>query len=503
MSVVKKSYLLTNLSNTSTQNHQKTIRLLLVGDRFDKNLLAKINREIEAEICLARDRQEAIEQRDKYNPDIIIIDFRQENHLVFDGLVANKFNVIAIGDFESSWVLTQAIAVGIKGYLKTPSIKDLILAIQAALRGSYYFVPSILERHASFFASFFPTEEKLEKLACYLAVEVIGKWRVQTLTELPPVSEALKNLGLGNRERQETLSYLGKIDSQKSLFDELNLRLEHERTISQISDRQRGVFAIASLQQAASGLESWLFADGDLASYGCRAIVQMNAQNLRVQSSNKLKQYVSEFWSIAGPEPLLSWLVELENHLVAISSYYERQYQEYRDKSGKAWISYQNLLKRLQNNSNTGKSKELLLYAWTALNTVYQFKIQAEISGSASQLVAGLIHQVQSYSNILFQTDDFLLNLQKQIVDKGSLQNASESYLAISLAQNSFPSQLRDELSLAIGSSLNRWGNSLTLTSEHIEHYLLDRLRPLALEIYRESCKEIWRKGTGETTQEF
>jgi hypothetical protein len=32
---------------------------------------------------------------------------------------------------------------------------------------------------------------------------------------------------------------------------------------------------------------------------------------------------------------------------------------------------------------------------------------------------------------------------------------------------------------------------------------LLDRLRPLALEIYRESCKEIWHKGTDETTQEF
>jgi hypothetical protein len=502
MSVVRRKYFFANSYNTNIQNNRKPIRLLIVGEPLEKKILAKIEKVMPTEINIARNQQEAIEQRDKSHPNAIIVNLSLVDKNAFDWLLARKFNIIAIGDFENSRILTGAIAAGVKGYLWTnPSVQELVTAIQVAVKGSCYFAKGILEKQSSLFASLFPSEEKLEKLTCHLAVEVIKKWRVQTLAELPPVSDALEKWGMGKGDREEILTYLAKIDSNKSLFGELNNRLERERAVSRAPELQRGIFIVASLQQAASGLESWLFADGDLFNSGCRALVQLNAQNLRVQASNSLKQYVSEFWSITGPEPLLVWLKELENYLVAIDGHYARQHQDYCDKSAQAWHSYQNLLKKLQQSSHSKKIQELLTYAWTALESVYQFKIYTEINASASQLVAGLIQQIQSYSNILYQTNDLLLNLQKQLVEKGSLQGDTESYLAISLAEKTFSAQLRDELSLTIGNSLNRWGNSLSLTSEHLQQELLERLRPLALEIYQESCREIWQVGIDELEQ--
>jgi hypothetical protein len=372
------------------------------------------------------------------------------------------------------------------------------------VRGSCYFAPGILEQHSSLFSSLFATEAKLEKLTCYLAVEVIEQWRAQVLKKLPPVSEALKDWGLGNWDENEILTSLGKIDSKWSLFDELNYRLERERSLSRLPQRQRVIFAAASLQQAVAGLETWLIADvADRSNCGCRARLQLNAQNLRIQTSNRLKQYISEFWSVTGPESLLAWLKDMESQLVAANYYYEEQQQEYRHKSDKARNSYQNLLEKLQQSSVSEKAQEILTYAWTALASVYQFKIQAEINGLASQLVVGLIQQIQSYSNILLQANDFLLNLQKQIVEKDSLREVSGSYLAIALAEKTLPSQLREELSLAMGNSLNQWGNSISITSDRLKKYLLERLRPIALDIYRESCREICQISADEPKKEF
>ena len=81
-----------------------------------------------------------------------------------------------------------------------------------------------------------------------------------------------------------------------------------------------------------------------------------------------------------------------------------------------------------------------------ALATAYDFKLGAEMSTQAAQLVGELAQQTRLYAASVLLVDAFLASLQNWFSERGSVEPLFVTLLKDSLAAQANPAQLHSEL---------------------------------------------------------
>ena len=130
--------------------------ILIVDDQKTSQQFLKVCLEKEPELAIvgfASNGKEAIEQVEKLQPNVVIMDI---NMPVMDGLSATKIiserytstTVLIFSLYDDDESLSNAIEVGAKGYLlkNTPS-DEIVLAIHSAHQGYFQLGPGLLERY--------------------------------------------------------------------------------------------------------------------------------------------------------------------------------------------------------------------------------------------------------------------------------------------------------------------------------------------------------------------
>ena len=132
------------------------IDILIVDDQKTSQQFLKVSLETEPEFSIvgfASNGKEAIEQVEKLQPNIVIMDIDMP---VMDGLSATRIiseryastRVLIFSLYDDDESLSNAIEAGAKGYLfkNTPS-EEIIIAIRAAYQGYFQLGPGLLERY--------------------------------------------------------------------------------------------------------------------------------------------------------------------------------------------------------------------------------------------------------------------------------------------------------------------------------------------------------------------
>ena len=125
------------------------IRVAIADDhpemRVALRLLLSLSKEIEI-VCETNNGQEAVDCVQRLRPDVLVIDIHMP---VLDGFGATlqitdllvPTRVILISTYRGSFIISQAVAVGAKGFVpKDDAAKSLLPAIEAVHRGQTFFV---------------------------------------------------------------------------------------------------------------------------------------------------------------------------------------------------------------------------------------------------------------------------------------------------------------------------------------------------------------------------
>jgi DNA-binding NarL/FixJ family response regulator len=135
---------------TKTANHsnsQRRAKVLLVDDHpmVRERLAEAINRESDLEVCgEAEDRHQAIEQVERTQPDLAIVDITLKNS---DGLELikdlkarwPKLKVLVVSMHDESLYAERVIRIGAMGYItKQEATRNVLLAVRRVLAGGIY-----------------------------------------------------------------------------------------------------------------------------------------------------------------------------------------------------------------------------------------------------------------------------------------------------------------------------------------------------------------------------
>lgn len=166
------------------------MRFLVVDDHevVRRGVRSLLSKQTGWDVCgEAVDGQDAIEKARELEPDLIVMDISMPR---LNGLEATlqvrsflpQCEVLILSQHENSEMAQQALKAGARGYVVKSSIsRDLISAVEKALRREYFFDPAvldqtstahtdvqeILQRSAAFEKALRQSEERLRKLAEY------------------------------------------------------------------------------------------------------------------------------------------------------------------------------------------------------------------------------------------------------------------------------------------------------------------------------------------------
>jgi hypothetical protein len=474
-------------------NQDKKITCMFVADNWQENYLRQLL-EQEPKLEIIGIDSESLDdwQIKQYNPDVILVFLEDTDRFKVNESLGQNLPIIFLDNFENSWLLSQAIAAGAKGYLHSRSQKeDLLKSIDTVSRGGYYFAPGILNRDVALFTPLSPSADTLEQWACLLAKEIIVQWRFQPLKKSFSQADLLEDLGLIFTEKKViVLEDLIKQNRDRNIFQDLQLRLNvlRDRLLKNTELTKEKIDPKALLEQAERVIEDW-FIDQTIgeADSGC---LQSNANFLRIQVLEKFQSSLTVLFQTVGTENLLVFLQDFQKYLKLNYQNCNDLKKEFLNKENSALRSYNVLKSRLKKYSQSQEMSPDWKSAWRALYLVYCHKIQAEVYCLSAQLALDLIHQVKTYINILSQTNTMLLDLQERFAARASVNASLMPLLFTHLIEKISPDRLRSEIEAKTSYLLNQWGIS-TISEEIIQDYMLSYLRPVAKEIYQQICREV------------
>lgn len=480
---------------TETNNSKdKKITCIFVADNWQENYLRQ-SLEQESKIEIIGIDSESLDEEEikQYNPDVILVFLEDTDRFKIGQSLGQNFKSIFIDDFENSWLLSQAIAAGAKGYLHSRSQKeDLLKSIYTVSQGGYYFAPGILDRNLALFTPLFPSADRLEQWTCLLAKETIVQWRFQPLKKSFSQADLIKDIGLIFSEKKViVLEDLIKQNRDRDIFKDLQIKLNkiRDRLLENTQLTKEKINPKTLLEQAERVIEDW-FIDQTIGQNDSNCL-QTNANLLRIQILEKFQNSLTVLFKTVGTENLLSFLQDFQNYLKLNYQNCNELKKEFLTRENSALRSYNVLKSRLKKHSQSQEMSPDWKSAWRALYLVYCHKIQAEVYCLSAQLALDLIHQVKTYINILAQTNTMLTNLQERFAARASVNASLIPLLFTHLIEKISPDRLRSEIEAETSYLLNQWGTIPTLSEEIIQDRMLAYLRPAATEIYQQICREV------------
>lgn len=459
------------------------IRILIIDDQ---NLvlqklegLIKLEEELKV-VGTAKNGQQGIELVEQLQPDVAIIDLIMpfKNGIETTYLITQNYPQTKVLIFTGSdgRMLNKAILAGAKGYLlKTNSREDLIAAIYAVQRNSIYIGEGILEQIQ--LSSVDSQRSKLKQINWWLAKEVINWWSKHSVYPTPTAKQMVKSLGLD----QPGLSWMKDYLCQQKGTD-LTLPKEISLKVAEIFV---GIEDSANLEQKLieqkPRIYNWL--DGENQT-DYLAILHSNFQSLETITSEKLQKIISSLWQQAAPLPLLNCLQSVEKYLSNWQQFFEQEYESNLVKENAAWQSFNYLLE--SKDSHLDKQE---LYK-KAIMFIYQCKINAELSTMLAQLVLNIIEQLKIYLDILGKTNNLLSELQKQLESQDTSEVVALTPFFEQLQAKVDLDELRRDFETSTGHLLNQWGVFESISNSEINNRLIEKLRPVAQEIYLELRKQ-------------
>ncbi len=341
---------------------------------------------------------------------------------------------------------------------------------------------------------------KLENWSHLLAAQVVDYWRDLPVEERS-VATITDELGLSSAESRNPL-----LDALDKTATGTSLTLQLAMLIELLSERQRQQKLTPSLwqqwlEQEAAGLAEWFSQPPPISSGSSQSLIKAGgclAQlhfTLLARRSTTLHQLQGCFIQLrqAGPRSLLAYLGSLDEVLDRIRADCEEQRQECLRRESSAWRAYYSLKASLEKPnwawfSQVHLQQEAVL---RALTTAYEFKLRAEISTQAAQLVSELVQQTRLYATSIAQLDAMLASLKDWFAERGSVEPLFVPMLRDSLTEQVNIAQLRSELENWVGCALQEWNALDSTRSEALREQILARLRPLCLELYADCCRYI------------
>ena len=313
-------------------------------------------------------------------------------------------------------------------------------------------------------------KEKLERWQYSVAVEIVNYWRAECFPFKVTVAGLLQQLKVAN-----WIIYLEKGKEKLSLTQKI------DRLIESLCQNKNFVDYSEKLEYIASYLDKWYFSK-NLSNSCCVAIIKANGLYVRKASLFRLRKLM-KLWSKAGSYTVSQWLEKLISSLRKIEAEFEYSRQESLKRANFALVAYENLSNKLERDSLVKDFES----ANRALKFQYSEKINAEINGAASQIMAEIIGELEIKSSHVAGTDTILYNLiqslQASIGDNSPLPDLSWSEEDI--AKLGIKS-IRDSLEKEIGKPLVSWCKLSPTEHEIIYGKLLEYARNLALKLILE-----------------
>ena len=479
------------------------VRVIIVDNQEAVHLLLMNFLANEKDINLvgtAYNAKAAVELVEQLQPDVVLLDLCMP---IMDSLSATKLittsyetKVIIFSSQENEQFVAQTIIAGANGYLLKQSLaENLTTALQTVLHGKYYLDPCLAASNV--LQQELPAVDKpsrLNNLTYWLAKETIIAWRFQPTDQSPSRAELLADLGLTiNQESSLIAPIIFKIERVSEaidLFKKISLPLD---SLQKSSWTPKNINLNQMLQQlldTEAEIKNWFSLNSSVDEWNCNiSQANLNVGSIEANLFDKFNQNIDFVWHNSGSEIILNWLQELDTSLQAIKVNYKKHYQDYLQKETSAWSAYNILCNKLINLNKQANNRENWKSVWKALLLAFKFKLYATLySYVIEQLVTKLIQQTQTYKDIIFKTDNFLLNLQTEFDDQTSIQSDLLSLL-FSSADLVNPKQFRRELESDTGYPLNQWGVIDSIKHETIRQEIITKLNPLAHQFYLECCR--------------
>ncbi len=338
---------------------------------------------------------------------------------------------------------------------------------------------------------------RLENWSHWLAAQVVEQWRDLPVEDHSMVA-IVNELGLSSAEgRVSLLDALSKATTGTPLTLQLTMRFQLLRE-RQRKQRLAPAQQKQWLDQEVAGLAQWFSQPSPAPSEpsqlsteesGCLAQLQSNILVLRSKVRHQLQDCFVQLQR-AGSRTLRQRLEVLSEALDAIRADYEAQRQDYLRRESSAWRAYYTLIAPLEERWGLfGRGRLDWEAVLRALTMAYDFKLGAEMSTQAAQLVGELAQQTRLYAASVLQVDAFLASLQNWFTERGSVEPLFVSLLQDSLAAQANPAQLRSELENWVSCTFDQW-DALELTqTAALREQILARTLPLCLDVYVECCR--------------
>lgn len=348
--------------------------------------------------------------------------------------------------------------------------------------------------------------DKLENWSYYLAAQLIAQWRELSVPK-HSVEIIINELGLSNAASGGT--FFAALDQTATLTP---IRLQLDKRLESLKQRQPNHPSdkIKWLEQEAKSLAEWFtqLPPAPSGSYhssveasGCLAQLQSNMLALRSKILRQLEDYFSQMWQV-GTRSLLLLLNSLIETFDRIRASFEAQRHDSLRCESSAWRAYYNLRSQLEEHSWRlfGQSSPKWEAVLSALAHAYKFKLEAEIYTQSAQLVGELAQQTRLHADSVEQIDTLFASLQNHYTQRGWVEPLFLPLLKNFLSRvNS--AHLRSELENSMGCSFDRWGTLDSTQTTALSEQILDRLRPLCLEVYAECCRCVLNLNPNQQTQ--
>ena len=440
----------------------------------------------------------AVELTNQLLPDVVLLDLCMP---IMDGLSATKLiakshqqtKIIIFSSQENEQFVAQTIMAGANGYLlKKSAIENLATALQTVSEGKYYLDPqlaasNILHRELPTITQ----DSSLDNWTYSLAKEIIAAWRFQTSDRSLSTVELIADLGLAIDRAVGTISpiifELERSSQSISFFKKLSIHLNLLQTSIWKRKNINSNYMFGQLRESEVEIKDW-FERNLLVDEWSNNVSQphLKVKNIRTKIFTKFEDNIAILWQHAGSRVTWEWLQELDSSLQAIKVDYKNRHQNQIQKETSAWSAFSILSNELATSKKKAGDIRNWKAAWKALLFAYKFKLYALLySYALEQLIIELIQRVKAYKSTVMQTDNLLADLQSKFA-RNIHTKIDLTFLSFDSTDLIEPIQLREELELRIGCSLNQWGKTDSINDRLLQEWMIAKIQPIANQFYVE-----------------
>lgn len=461
------------------------IRILIIDDQ--NSVLHSLEGLIESEeklkvVGMAKNGQQGIKLVEQLRPDVAIIDLTmplkdgiETTCLIYRHYPQTKVLILTGSDGR---MLNQAISAGASGYLlKNSSREDLIAAIEAVKRNNVYIGEGILDRDR--LLSIDSQQTKLKQINSWLAKEAIDWWCKHSLCSTPTAKQIVESLSLDRSGLSWMKERLCRRENKHfTLIEEIELRIEQLFVeIENSTEPERELIA------RKTQIFDWLKDEKNTDSYvDCLAILHGNFQSLQITTSSRLQKVISSLWQEVAPLPLLECLRSVKKYLLNWHQFFKQERDRRLVKENAAWHSFDYLLESQDNLNKQELCKKAVIF-------IYRCRINAELNNLLAQIVSQILQQLETQIGVVEKTNNLLLESKKQLEQQYSPELLALTPFFEQLQQKD-RLKLRRDMEKSIGHSLNQWGVCQSISNSKINDLLIEKLRPIAREIYTDLRQE-------------